>query len=443
MRIVEESYLKRTISKLNKYALQHTNYADFFDGLDELEIQPLQDLSFRSDLKYFDELNFIFTVVSSIIAHPHISNTGEHIIVRTELANSISSETFRMTMKDPTLWKDQGGNMVPEFLYYYQNIDELCIYENVFIVSLIKMIESELIKYNDFYVSLIETFEGQEQLSLAGNNVNIAFNKIKRLTKKLKYIKNTRFFKEINRRSKPLKTVHPTNILLKDRLYNYCFKFYRSMIAYSDKKALMQDFRIYHYVLLMRTLKNHGFKVSDRSIELTRDAYGEVWLPKLEFSGKGFDVVVEPYEAFGLTVTVLNKYIRSLKSRGSKHLLLFETQNDEENARTVSDSIKRTFMTVEAMYLWHLVQLDDGVRVTFKNPLSEQALMDKWFEDKLLQSEASVKIYKDYCPSCKKQTVVRGRNSHYRCETCKSIFAFYRDGEKKNRLWFLKLRREK
>ena len=133
MRIVEESYLKRTVSKLNKYAFQHKNYAEFFDGLDGLEIKPLQDLSFQSDLKYFDDLNFICTVISTIISHPHISNTGEHIIVRTELANSISSETFRMTMKDSTLWKDQGAEMVPEYLYYYQNIDELCIYENIFI----------------------------------------------------------------------------------------------------------------------------------------------------------------------------------------------------------------------------------------------------------------------------------------------------------------------
>jgi hypothetical protein len=49
------------------------------------------------------------------------------------------------------------------------------------------MIESELVKYNDFYVSLIETFDGQEQLSLSSNNVNVASNKIRRLIKKIKY----------------------------------------------------------------------------------------------------------------------------------------------------------------------------------------------------------------------------------------------------------------
>ena len=57
MRIVEEGYLKRTVAKLNKYALKHRAYTEFFDGLDELDIKPLQDLSFQSDLNYFNELN--------------------------------------------------------------------------------------------------------------------------------------------------------------------------------------------------------------------------------------------------------------------------------------------------------------------------------------------------------------------------------------------------
>ena len=179
MRIVEEGYLKRTVAKLNKYALKHREYTDFFDGLDELDIKPLQELSFQSDLDYFDRLNFILSVITSIISKPRIANTGEHVVLRTELASSISTETFQMTMRDPRLWTDDGLRMVPEYVYFYQNVDELCIYENIFIVTLIKMIDVEIAKYNDFYVSLIQTFDGQEALSLKGNSASIAFNRIK------------------------------------------------------------------------------------------------------------------------------------------------------------------------------------------------------------------------------------------------------------------------
>ena len=446
MRIVEESFLKRTVAKLNRYALKYKTSSEFFNGLDELEIKPLQDLSFQSDLKYFDEINFILSVISSIISHPHISTTGEHIVLRTELANRITNDTFQMTMRDPKLWTDDGLKMIPEHVYYYQSIDELCIYENIFIVMLIKMIETELKKYNDFYVSLIETFDGQETLSLSSNNANVASNKIKRVFRKLKYIKDTYFFKEINRRGAHLKTVHPTNILLKDRLYNYCFKFYRSLITYSDKQVLLKDFRTYYFVLLLRALKSRGFELekSDlNSVKILKDEDGCLILPKVDFADNTFDISVEPYEDLGLKVVVTNRLIASLRARSATHLLVFEPQENEDELRRIHEITKDGFQTVEAVHLWNLVCVDDGLTISFKNPMSEQALMDKLLESKLFHSIASAKIYRSYCPSCKNQTLDVLPNSHRKCADCGSIYTFYRDGNGQNCLWFLKLRRQK
>lgn len=450
MRVVEESFLKRTVLKLNKYALKHKTSAEFFNCLDELEVKPLQDLSFQSDLKYFDQINFILSVISSIISHPHISTTGEYIVVRTELANTISNETFQMTMRDPMLWKDDGLKMIPESVYYYQSIDELCIYENIFIVMLIKMIESELKKYNDFYISLIETFEGQPILSLTSNNANVASNKIRRLSKKLKYIKDTRFYKEINRRGVRLKNVHPTNILLKDRLYNYCFKFYRSIITYSDKQVLLKDFRTYYFVLLLRALKQRGFifqePTSARAIKATtikKDEDGCLILPNVEFYNNVFNLSVEPYEDLGLKVTVTNRLIASARGKTAVHLLVFEPQENKEELNRIHEVTGGQFQTVEAVHLWNLVCVDDGLTVTFNNPMSEQALMEKWLDSKLLHSVASAKIYRTYCPSCKNQTLEVLPNLHRKCGICGSVYTFYRDEEGNNCLWFLKLRRQK
>lgn len=443
MRIVEEGYLKRTVAKLNKYALKHREYTDFFDGLDGLDIKPLQDLSFQSDLDYFDRLNFILSVITSIISKPRIANTGEHVILRTELASSISTETFQMTMRDPRLWMDDGLRMVPEYVYFYQNIDELCIYENIFIVTLIKMIDVEIAKYNDFYVSLIQTFDGQEALSLKGNSASIAFNRIKHLHKKLKYIKNTRFFKEISRRSAPLKTVHPTNILLKDRLYSYCYKFYRSLLAYSDKQTLLKDFRTYHYVLLLRSLKARGFELERDKRGKVRRRLGEIVLPKISFFNDTFEVTVEPYAEIGLKVAVKNRFIKSSKARTALHLLMFEPGGSEEDLKKAREDTKNNFQTIEAVYFWNLVYVDEEIKVSFRNPLSEQALMDKWLESKLLHSEASLKIYKTFCPSCKHQALEATTHTHYQCGICGSVFAFYHDDNKKTNIWFLKLRREK
>lgn len=443
MRIVEEGYLKRTVSKLNKYAGQHAEYADFYANIESLDIKPLQDLSFQSDLKYFEELSFILSVITSIISHPHISNTGEHIILRTELANTITNETFQQTMRDPKLWKDDGLRMIPEYVYYYQNIDEICIYENIFIVTLIKLIEAELVKYSDFYVSLIETYDGQDRLLTAGNNVNIAFNKIKRVHRKLKYIKNTRFFIEISRRSSMLKTVHPTNILLKDRLYNYCYKFYRSMIGYSDKQTLLKDFTTYHFVLLLRSLKNRGFELTGKPVKLKKDSEGSLALPSLKFTGEIFDISLSPYENVGLKVEIANRFIKTAKTKKAQHLLVFEPKETEIDLKKIHEDQKNSFETVEAVYLWNLVYFDDEMKVSFRNPLSEQALMDKWLESKTVHSVASMNIYRTYCPSCKNQAIETTASYQRRCGICGSAYAFYRDEQGQNNIWFLKLRRQK
>ena len=45
---------------------------------------------------------------------------------------------FLKTMQDASLWKHNKDNeMIPEQVHYYQNVDELRIYENIFIMALI------------------------------------------------------------------------------------------------------------------------------------------------------------------------------------------------------------------------------------------------------------------------------------------------------------------
>ena len=150
MKIIEERYLKKEIKKLNQYSKEHRSFLDFFNNVDPVMDKTLQDLSFKSDLNFFKEIEFILSVITSIISHPHLVNKGEEIIVRADQANHASTEMFNKTMRDSLLWKENSElNMVPEYVYYHQQIDELRIYENIFIVMLVKMIEQELNKYNE------------------------------------------------------------------------------------------------------------------------------------------------------------------------------------------------------------------------------------------------------------------------------------------------------
>ena len=262
MKIIEENKLKEIIQIINDYHNDNKKLKKFFNNLDSLTLSSLQDVSYEKDIEFFDEVSFILSVISSIISHPHLSNRGEDIIIRAELAGSIPSDAFNQVVKEPILWKEQDAEMVPENVHYYQYTDELKIYENVFIGMLITTLSLELARYQEFYISLIPSLDGDVEV-LDAASTNVALDKINRLQRKLRFIMNTHFYKEVSKVKMSFKNIQPTNILLKDRLYNFCFKFYRKFIKYEDREILLEDFRTYYYHLILKVFKTHGFNLDE------------------------------------------------------------------------------------------------------------------------------------------------------------------------------------
>ncbi len=441
MRIVEEGYLKRTVAKLNHYAAECDTYGAFFNRIGEFSFEPLQDLSFRSDLKYFDEISFVLSVIASIAGHPHISTEHEDIVLRTEFANAVSADTFLETLRDPKLWKQDGTHMVPEFVHYHQSIDDLCIYENRFIVMLVKLLHAEIGKYESFYSSLIQTFCGQEQLSLDEHNVSVALSKIRKLNKKISFIQNTRFYKTVNRKYITLRTVHPTNILLKDRLYNLCFKFYRSLITYPDKESLLRDFGIHYYMLLLRSLSASGFVLCEDPGQLKFDENRELIPSPMMLENSLYRVQFAPWgKNEGILLSVEHKFVKYSTTKRATHLLLFSPQSSfSELAEIPNDGA--VYTTVEAISLWNMAYVEGLAQPVYHNPLSEQEVMDEWLSCKLAGSRASLALYRTFCPSCQKPAVNADEKNIRHCANCGSAFAFFADEEGNENLWFLKLRR--
>ena len=160
MKINEKLYLRKAILQIKRHARENNEAKAFYSKLNTLDIKSLQDLSFNNDLKFFKEINFILSVIISIISHPHISNKGEDIVLRSDQVHSLQNDMFKKTMMDAKLWKHKkNGEMIPEYVHYYQNVDQLNIYENKFIVMLIDLIENELAKFSDFYSTMILSFK--------------------------------------------------------------------------------------------------------------------------------------------------------------------------------------------------------------------------------------------------------------------------------------------
>ena len=159
MKIIEENLLKKMITQLNNYEKKYHDVKERFTHLEEIEFTSLQELSFEKDNEFFDEVTFILSVITSIIAHPQISNRDEDIIERAEQVGNITNEALKQTIRDASLWKEKDFELVPEYIHYHQHIDDLKIYENIFIGMLIHLIDTELAKYDVFYQRLIPSMQ--------------------------------------------------------------------------------------------------------------------------------------------------------------------------------------------------------------------------------------------------------------------------------------------
>lgn len=440
MKTNEERYLKEAIRSVKRFAKEHETLSTFFAHIDEVKVRSLQDLSFKYDLKFFDNISRILSVIISIVSRPTLANKGEEVIVRAASASRLTPEMFQKTVSDSTLWKQQGADMVPEYVYYQQYVDEIKTYENIFIVHLINLIDSELTKFQRFYISMIQSYVGQDSLSLDEDKQEQAMVKVDYLQKKIVKIKNTYFYRIINKDQVRLSFVIPTNILLHNHLYNECFKFYRKLITYNDEAQINKDFFLYNYVLILKQLKQAGFKLYGK--RTTRES--EVVIRRalnLENDLVFFSSHMK------ITMTCIeeeNKFIFKIVNREDNqtnlHLLIVDKDENFDNVLLrVQDTSKYT--TIEAISLWLRAYLDDTVNIIKQNLLSEVEMIKQYFEERYHRVIGSQRIYSIYCPICRQKTVNEVENNIFHCESCNSLYKFYQ-GEKEPEIVFLRLRRK-
>lgn len=422
MKIIEETQLKQSILKLNKYQSEYKGIRAYYRNLDELNLESLQDFSLEKDNEFFDEISFILSVITSIISRPQLSNKGEDIIIRADIAGHISTDAFKQVFKESNLWKEKNLEMVPEYVHHYQYTDELKIYENIFIGMIIKLIDTELVKYKDFYISLIPSFNQNDNIVLENKEIEKTLRTIEKLQRKLRYIKNTYFYREISKCNLTLKNIQPTNILLKNRLYNYCYKFYKKFIQYVDQESLLEDFRTYYKHLILKVFKANNFALDESKSQKIND---------LSFIFNDYSVQLTLNE---------NKpsILLSIKYRSivAKHQLLFDIERTLLQTNIESEE---EVLTTNIITLWNIYDVENTNLPLFKNQVSEEELVKYWIMDKFQENFANRNLYEKYCPVCKGKNI-DAEGELYSCPSCNSIYTFKKI-ENKDVIWFLKFRR--
>ena len=422
MKIIEEAKLKKIIEQFNIYKEKNKG-DDFYNNLDKLKVGSLQQFSFKNDDAFFDQIGFILSVISSIIARPFISNRGEDVVIRAELAGHIPPSAFQDVFKDSQLWKEKDLDMVPEYVHYYQYTDELRIYENLFIGMLIRMLDNELSKYREFYISLLPTLDRDFETYLDNKFTEKALKKIDLLQRKLRFIKNTYFFKEVSKGNLKFKSVQPTNILMKNRLYNLCYKFYKGLITYTDQNELMNDLKTYYSLQILKVFKAKGFELNSDERSVVR---------KYGFKYNDYFVMLA-YEDYAPEINLTIKLGRAI----AKHTLKFDVSDNANDGLIQLENTNSLSLNVAS--IWSLVNAYNDYKPIFKNKMSEQELMTHWVESKFLEASVNKHLYSKFCPVCKSKNI-DVKSGTYTCGECHSIYSF-KSGLDRNKIWFLRYKR--
>lgn len=418
-----QKLLKQANTALQEYASAHSG-ASFWEQLESLGGLSLQTLSLERDAEFFAEINSVLNVVTTIIVHPHIVNQRESIIIRAEQAHGLTPDMFLDTVHDQQLWKDKRGVMTPQEVYYYQNVDDLCNYENRFVVHLLDKIGAQIADYNRFYDYMLRKAAKDRSLVEEGSRLEALVVRLETLSKKLRRIKNTFFYRVVSQSNTNFTRVEATNVLKHNRAYSLCFRFYVRNITYTDEQAQAEDLTNYCYTRLLLALKQSDFAPVGKASE----EMGIVRHVRLQ--NAQFAVQVERFpQPDGLLVTVRNKALSP--AAASRNLLLMDGTVDFAVVAQQLPNLPAD-VAVDAIGLWDLATVDGGVNMQNVGGATETELLVRYVSAKTRMLPASRTIYEKHCPVCGGRDLAAGEEQLH-CSSCGCTYSFVGDS-----LWLSK-----
>lgn len=385
----------------------------------------LQKISYEEDCSYFKEALSLLGIILSIAEKPHVSTRREEVFARIEQAGQLSADDFKRVCRDGSLWKRRGVKMVPEELYYFRNEDELCIYENRFIVLLIDLIGKEITELKRVYGERLPRI-GENTDELYAGDAGMALDFARNIEKRVAYLKNTGFYKIVGK-EKPLKgRISPTNILLKDLKYRACFKFYNGFLKYQCEGEEAEDLRSIIKIYILKSLKKLGFDLKEGKNLNEYKACGKEFSLNFDFNKKG---------AVILDVT------HKISKKTVKYALFAEDGRSAEAAEEfASGDDGKNFCSVEMIGEW---SLKDGVthELLSRAGQTEEEMIYSWLTSKIRLIRADSSVYKKYCPACGVSGVYEN-DGDFSCPNCGTRYAFTQNSSGESVIWICKLRRE-
>ncbi len=470
------NYLIKFNNKVKRALKQSDSFTYFYDYILNSNLKFITKYIYADTISRVDELKKVINKISSIISKPHIQSVDNEIILRSELASKISNESFFSTLKDSRLWKYKDNKPTPEYVYSIEHIDSLKTYENRFIRLLIDSLEEEILNILGTLFPLVETIEEHFEMSGVSygeysifkdfNSLNYPyegifnkkssstytlFKEVKKLEKRIKQIKNTEFYK-VNSTYID-KNILPTNILIHDELYSYCYKFYKMNYLIEDKDEEYLNSYYYNYVFasfiyylsqlnIAKTTQSNKAKIyfdKDNRIRFTPISFKRglfSYFIKEDESRFGFNIetrLIENAIRVNTNVdeskiarySILTSYLYNLNNKDK----IKEEMNESNkiNNNTILFTMNNTvgnFNSVLALSVYN-----KNHDLLFKNLVSSLSMLFKVDEV----------VYEHKCPVCGSKNIMNDGYSYY-CEDCLSTYSLL-NVNSDNVMWIKSFRR--
>lgn len=469
-----KEYLIEVNNKLISLVKRNNSFTTLYNALLNKKINLYKRFDYETSYIRGLKIKEVLEKITSIVYRPHIKQENREIILRSELSNSLSTESFLKTMKDVKYWKHKGADLSPEYVHSVESYDSIVTYENTFIALLVNEINSELkdilnnltpltqsieeqfevsgLTYGE--TSLVSKFENRDTLDLfnkeSSNKIKV-YKLFKILERKVKLIKNSPLYIENSKKIRKDKTIIPTNILLHDILYSFCYRFYKENYLVNDEDKAYLNSCYYNYVFISLitylTKINAGKTSISSKATLYFDETKRIHFTNLAFKQDLFSFLIEEDSlnlGFYIETRLINKSIRAITnvddSRRSRSYILTSldfTLENESNLNLIlntKNAINKTIFTMNNS----LGEFSNILNLSIYKK-NHDLLFKNYINSLMLLVSADKDLFISKCPVCGKYEITFD-GFNYHCENCNASYSF-NTTKNGDYMWIKSLRR--
>ena len=428
----------------------------YSDEFKEASFSFNADYNSDEQLAHLEEIRLASEKVMAILAKPHIKVSTEEVIIRSELSGALSHDSFSLTLKDPKLWKTKNGKMSPEYVHTVENVDSIVTYENKFIAMFIdelsEDIEATLSDIAPLVESLQEHFErtdktfGQKSMFKGFAKSKAPYTPFmlskekedrerlmilaKKLEKRLKNFKGTEFYK-LSSDKKFNRSVIPTNVLIHDPRYNYCYKMHVASYNKNNGEDIINDSLYYNYVVtsFVKYFVSSPLFVADNKPSISLNEEDEIDLQSLRIRKDNFSIsfrLDRENKGIECKVFYMGGKRKNIEKRKASYYLLVSHSYTEKNQKAIE-----AILSSKGGY-------DDALLITARNAVKKFSdivnlsyykddggtIIKNVLASMMMLFESPIGLYHERCPFCGSEDITfTGEN--YLCGHCSSAYSIF------------------